>query len=50
MTYVLFEDVKALERLEQSLARVKAAQDHADREGNRVLNDGRQERYRADER
>jgi len=40
MTYALYEDIKALERLDQALARVKAAQDHANREGNRVLNDG----------
>lgn len=41
-TYALYEDVKALERLEQALARVKEAQSHAHKEGNRVLNDGTQ--------
>jgi len=40
MSYELYEDVKALERLEQALARVKQAQSHATKEGNRVLNDG----------
>ena len=40
MTYELYEDVKAVQRIEEALARVKAAQEHARKEGNKVINNG----------